>query len=118
MTPVPGAAGLVADEGLRRDTTADTLAKLKPSFRADGVIHAGNASQTSDGASAVLIATPERAAELGFTPIARYHTAGGVRHDLMTRLVHHMRAHDIRYGLPTMCEGGGTANATIVELLR
>jgi acetyl-CoA acyltransferase len=36
----------------------------------------------------------------------------------MTRLLHHMRAYDIRYGLQTMCEGGGTANATIVELLR
>jgi acetyl-CoA acyltransferase len=154
------------------------------------VIHAGNASQISDGASAVLMATPERAAELGLTPIARYHSGavsgadpldmltgpipatarvlkrsglsvndigafevneafasvplawlaeigadesrlnplGGaiaVGHPLgasgtvlMTRLVHHMRAHDIRYGLQTMCEGGGTANATVVELVR
>jgi acetyl-CoA acyltransferase len=189
LAPVPGAE-LTADEGLRRGTTADTLAKLKPSFAEDGVIHAGNASQISDGASAVLIATPERAAELGLTPIARYHAGavsgadplrmltgpipatakvlkraglgvsdigafevneafapvplawqaefgadmdrlnplGGaiaVGHPLgasgtvlMTRLVHHMREHDIRYGLQTMCEGGGTANATIVELMR
>jgi acetyl-CoA acyltransferase len=190
LAPVPSAPGLTADEGLRRGTTADTLAKLKPSFTEDGVIHAGNASQISDGASAVLIATPERAAELGLTPIARYHSGAvagadplkmltgpipatakvlkrsglgisdigafevneafapvplawqsefGAEDDrlnplggaiavghplgasgtvLMTRLVHHMRAHDIRYGLQTMCEGGGTANATIVELLR
>jgi acetyl-CoA acyltransferase len=189
LAPVAAAPDLVADEGIRRGSTADTLAKLKPSFHEDGVIHAGNASQISDGASAVLIATPERAAELGLTPIARYHSGavsgadplemltgpipatqkvlkragisvgeigafevneafapvplawlaeigadesrlnplGGaiaVGHPLgasgtilMTRLVHHMRANEIRFGLQTMCEGGGTANATIVELL-
>ncbi len=72
LVPVPGAPGFVADEGLRRGTTPETLAKLKPSSRADGVIHAGNASQISDGASAALMATPGRAAELGLTPIARY----------------------------------------------
>ena len=75
LAPVPAAPGLVADEGLRRGTTPETLAKLKPAFREDGVIHAGNASQISDGASAVLMATSERAAELGLTPIARYHSA-------------------------------------------
>ena len=189
LVAVPQAPGFAADEGLRRGTTPDTLAKLKPSFTEDGVIHAGNASQISDGASAVLITTPERAKELGLTPIARYHSGavsgadplsmltgpipatqkvlkrsglsigdigafevneafapvplawlaelgadesrlnplGGaiaVGHPLgasgtvlMTRLLHHMRDHDIRYGLQTMCEGGGTANATIVELL-
>ncbi|MHA6780915.1 thiolase family protein [Pseudonocardia saturnea] len=189
LADVPQAPGFDVDEGLRRGTTADTLAKLKPSFREDGVIHAGNASQISDGASAVLITTPERAAELGLTPIARYHSGavagadplkmltgpipatakvlkrsglgvgdigafevneafapvpmawqaefgadpdrlnplGGaiaVGHPLgasgtvlMTRLLHHMRDSGIRYGLQTMCEGGGTANATIVELL-
>jgi acetyl-CoA acyltransferase len=182
-------AGLTADEGLRRGTTPDTLAALRPSFRPDGVIHAGNASQISDGASAVLVATPERAAELGLTPIARYHSGavsgadplrmltgpipatakvlkrsglsigdigafevneafapvplawlaetgadearlnplGGaiaVGHPLgasgtvlLTRLVHHMRDRGVRYGLQTMCEGGGTANATIIELV-
>jgi acetyl-CoA acetyltransferases len=189
LVAVPQAPGFTADEGLRRGTTPDTLAALKSSFRPDGVVHAGNASQISDGASAVLIATPERAAELGLTPIARYHSGavsgadplmmltgpipatakvlkrsglaisdigafevneafapvplawlvetgadearlnplGGaiaVGHPLgasgtilMTRLVHHMREAGIRYGLQTMCEGGGTANATIVELL-
>ena len=180
---------LTTDEGLRRATNADTLAALTPSFRPDGVIHAGNASQISDGAAAMLVTTPQRAAALGLAPIARYHTGavagadpvmvltgpipatakvldrahltiddigvfevneafapvplawlaetkadperlnplGGaiaVGHPLgasgailMTRMIHHMRANDIRYGLQTMCEGGGTANATIVELI-
>jgi acetyl-CoA acyltransferase len=176
------------DEGLRRGTTPETLAKLKPSFDENGVIHAGNASQISDGAAALLITTPEKARDLGLTPIARYtagavsgadpimmltgpipatekllrrtglsiddigayevneafapvpmawavelkadherlnplggaialgHPLGGSGAILMTRLVHHMRANGIRYGVQTMCEGGGTANATLVEL--
>jgi acetyl-CoA acyltransferase len=177
------------DEGLRRGTSVDSLARLKPSFRADGVIHAGNASQISDGAAALLITTSERARELGLTPIARYHSGavsgadpilmltgpipatakllrrsgigideigvfevneafapvplawiaetgadpgrvnplGGaiaVGHPLgasgailMTRLLARMRREGLRFGLQTMCEGGGTANATIIELL-
>ncbi|MEJ8278686.1 thiolase family protein [Pseudonocardia spirodelae] len=189
LVTVPGAPGFAADEGLRRGTTPETLAGLKPSFSADGVIHAGNSSQISDGASAVLVTTPERARELGLTPIVRYHSGavsgadplrmltgpipatqkvlkrsglsigdigafevneafapvplawqaelgaddavlnplGGaiaVGHPLgasgtvlLTRLVHHMRDRGIRYGLQTMCEGGGTANATVVELV-
>lgn len=189
LVEVPGAPGFTADEGLRRGTTTDTLAALKPSFSADGVIHAGNSSQISDGASAVLVTTPEKARALGLTPIVRYHSGavsgadplrmltgpipatqkvlkrsglsigdigacevneafapvplawqdelgaddavlnplGGaiaVGHPLgasgtvlLTRLVHHMRDRGIRYGLQTMCEGGGTANATIVELV-
>ncbi|OLL76190.1 3-ketoacyl-CoA thiolase, Acetyl-CoA acetyltransferase [Pseudonocardia sp. Ae168_Ps1] len=189
LVDVPGAPGFAADEGLRRGTTAETLAALKPVFSGTGVIHAGNSSQISDGASAVLVTTPERAAELGLTPIVRYHSGavsgadplrmltgpipatqkvlkrsglaigdigafevneafapvplawqaelgaddarlnplGGaiaVGHPLgasgtilLTRLVHHMRDRGIRYGLQTMCEGGGTANATVVELV-
>jgi acetyl-CoA acyltransferase len=177
------------DEGLRRGTSTVTLARLKPSFKEDGVIHAGNSSQISDGAAALLITTPERAHDLGLTPIARYHTGAvsgadpitmllgpipatekvlrrsglslddigayevneafapvplawlaetgadperlnplggaiGVGHPLggsgailMTRLLARMRRENFRYGLQTMCEGGGTANATIVELL-
>jgi acetyl-CoA acyltransferase len=177
------------DEGLRRGTSPETLAKLKPSFKEDGVVHAGNASQISDGAAALLITTPERAAELGLTPIARYHAGavsgadpitmllgpipatekvlrktglkvedigvyevneafapvplawlaatgadperlnplGGaiaVGHPLgasgailMTRMIAQMRRRGLRYGLQTMCEGGGTANATVIELL-
>jgi acetyl-CoA acyltransferase len=177
------------DEGIRRGSSVETLAKLKPSFKPDGVIHAGNSSQISDGAAALLVMTPERARELGLTPIVRYHSGAVVGADpilmltgpipaterllkrsgvalseigvyevneafapvplawlhdtgadperlnplggaialghplgasgasLMTRMVHHMRDHDIRFGLQTMCEGGGTANATLVELV-
>jgi acetyl-CoA acyltransferase len=190
IVAVPTDGGPVtADEGVRRGTSVETLAKLKPSFREDGVIHAGNASQISDGAAALLVTTPEKARELGLTPIVRYHTGavsgadpilmltgpipatekvlkrsgvaladvgvyevneafapvpmawlaetggdperlnplggaialghplGGSGAMLMTRMVHHMREHGIRYGLQTMCEGGGTANATLVELV-
>ncbi|WP_219413725.1 thiolase family protein [Pseudonocardia nigra] len=184
-----GSTQFGVDEGLRRGTSVESLAKLKPSFRQDGVIHAGNASQISDGAAALLITTSERARELGLTPIARYHSGavsgadpilmltgpipatekvlrrsglaieeigafevneafapvplawlaetgadparvnplGGaiaVGHPLgasgailMTRLLARMRRENHRFGLQTMCEGGGTANATIVELL-
>ncbi|GGQ33296.1 thiolase family protein [Streptomyces mutabilis] len=181
-------AGTDADEGIRRGTSVDTLAKLKPSFQEDGVIHAGNASQISDGAAALLVTTADRARELGLAPLVRYRAGAVVGSDpvlmltgpipatekvlrranlavrdigvfevneafapiplvwltetgadaerlnplggaialghplgasgavLMTRMIHHMRAHGIRYGLQTMCEGGGTANATVVEL--
>jgi acetyl-CoA acyltransferase len=184
----PDGAAVRTDEGVRRGTTPETLARLKPSFAEDGVIHAGNSSQISDGAAALLVTTPERAAELGLTPIVRYH-AGVVAGDdpvlmltgpipatekllkrsgvalgeigvfevneafapvplawlaetgadqarlnplggaialghplgasgavLMTRMISHMRDRGLRYGLQTMCEGGGTANATLLEL--
>jgi acetyl-CoA acyltransferase len=183
-------AGLVhQDEGVRRGTTAEKLAALKPAFTEDGVIHAGNSSQISDGAAALLVTTSELALEMNLTPIVRYRAGAvtgadpilmltgpipatekvlaksGVRIDevgvfevneafapvplawlaetgadpdrlnplggaialghplgasgavLMTRMIHHMRDYGIRYGLQTMCEGGGTANATLVELL-
>lgn len=186
---LPDGSVFAVDEGLRRGTSVDSLAGLEPVFRDDGVIHAGNSSQISDGAAALLMMTSERAAELGLTPLARFHTGvlagadpvmmlsapipatakvlakaglslddigayevneafapvplawlaetgadparmnvdggaiaighplGGSGARLMTQLVHHMRANDIRYGLQTMCEGGGMANATILELL-
>jgi acetyl-CoA acyltransferase len=185
---VPG-TGLEADEGVRRETTLDKLGSLKPAFKEDGVIHAGNSSQISDGSGALLITTSEKARELGLKPLARLHTftvagddpvimltapipatakaltksglsideigayeineafapvplawlsetgadparlnplggaiaighpLGGSGAILMTRLVHHMRDNGIRYGLQSMCEGGGMANATIIELL-
>ena len=188
---VPVQAGdheVTVDEGVRRESTVDRLAQLKPPFREDGVIHAGNASQISDGAAALLVMSPERARSLGLTPIVRYHSGAVVGDDpvlmltgpiaatekllgragvaladigvfevneafapvplawlaetgadperlnplggaialghplgasgaiLMTRMVHHMRDRGLRYGLQTMCEGGGTANATLVEL--
>ncbi|MGX7727639.1 thiolase family protein [Rhodococcus sp. 2H158] len=182
-------AGLSADEGIRRGGSLESLAKLKTVFKEDGVIHAGNSSQISDGAGALLITTSEYAAAQGWTPMARIHTAvvaaddpvimltgpiaatekalkrsglsideigafeineafapvplawqietgaamdrlnplggaigvghplGGSGAILMTRLVHHMRDNGIRYGLQSMCEAGGMANATILELL-
>ena len=158
------------DEGVRRGGTLETLGALKPAYAEGGSITAGNASQISDGAAALLMMTRARADELGLTPIARVHTAvlagddpvvmlsapipatakalarsglgvgdigadperlnpnggaialghpiGGSGARIMTTMVHHMRANGIRYGLQTMCEGGGMANATIVELLR
>ena len=60
------------DEGPRRDTSAEALAKLRPAFRADGTVTAGNSSQTSDGASAVVVMSAARARELGLTPMARF----------------------------------------------
>jgi acetyl-CoA acyltransferase len=180
---------IAADEGIRRGTTVEKLAGLKSAFTDDGVIHAGNSSQISDGAAALLVMTAENAVALGLTPLVTYragavtgadpvlmltapipatekvlHKAGvgigeigvfevneafapvplawlaetGVDEStlnplggaialghplgasgavLMTRMIHHMRDHGIRYGLQTMCEGGGTANATLVELV-
>ena len=188
--PVLTDAGPVsADEGIRRGTTAEKLAGLKPAFKDDGVIHAGNSSQISDGAAALLIMAEDNALSLGLTPIARYragavtgadpvlmltgpipatekvlhksgvsldevgvyevneafapvplawlaetgadearlnplggaialgHPLGASGAVLMTRMINHMRDNNIRYGLQTMCEGGGTANATLVELI-
>jgi len=180
---------VLTDQGVRPDTTAESLAGLKPAFQEDGVVTAGNASQISDGSAALLITSSDKAAELGLTPLARLHSfamagvdpvimltgpipatakvlersglalgdigtfevneafaavlgawysdigadpeitnpqggaialghplgASGAR--LMTTMVHRMKRDQIRYGLQTMCEGGGMANATIVELL-
>ena len=192
IAPVTNDQGEVisADEGIRRGTTVDVLAKLKTVFKPEGgVITAGNSSQISDGSAALLMTTSDKARELGLTPVARVHTAvlagadpiimltapipatrkalarsglgvdeigafevneafapvplawlaelgadpkalnynggaialghplGGSGARLMTTLVHHMRDNGIRYGLQTMCEGGGQANATILELL-
>jgi acetyl-CoA C-acetyltransferase len=71
---VPLRGGAVAtvdrDEGIRPDTTPEALAGLKPAFRADGTITAGNASQISDGACAVVLMSAEKAQELGVSPLA------------------------------------------------
>jgi acetyl-CoA acyltransferase len=67
------------DEGPRRDTSAAALAKLAPAFHATGTVTAGNSSQTSDGAAAVVVMSADRARTLGVTPLARfcgYATAG------------------------------------------
>ncbi len=72
ITPVPTDAGVVeADEGIRRDTSLEALAQLRTPFSADGVVTAGSSSQISDGAAALLITTPERAAQLDLAPVAR-----------------------------------------------
>lgn len=180
---------IAADEGIRPGSSVEKLAALKPAFIDDGVIHAGNSSQISDGAAALLVTTSEMAVGLGLTPLVRYragavtgadpvlmltgpipatekvlkkagvslpevgafevneafapvplawlaetgadprrlnplggaialgHPLGASGAVLMTRLTNHMRDNGIRYGLQTMCEGGGTANATLVELV-
>jgi acetyl-CoA C-acetyltransferase len=59
------------DEGIRPDTSLEKLAKLKPAFRPDGVLTAGNSSQLSDGAAALLLMSEEKAKELGVKPVAR-----------------------------------------------
>jgi len=185
----PDGNAVLKDEGIRRGTTIEKMAQLKPAFKEDGVIHAGNSSQISDGAAALLFMSAEKAKALGLTPIAKVHTAtlagadpvmmlsapipatrkalkrsglslsdigvfevneafapvpmawlkeigadekklnpnggaialghplGGSGARIMTTLLYHMRDNGIRYGLQTMCEGGGQANATILELL-
>ena len=177
------------DEGIRPDTTVETLANLKPAFKPDGKVTAGNSSQISDGASATLIMSEEKANELGLRPRARFHSfalAGvdpvtmltgpipstekvlakaGLKMDdidlveineafasvvlawekelhpdmskvnvnggaialghplgcsgakLLATLVNELERTGGRWGLQTMCEGGGLANATIIERL-
>jgi len=177
------------DEGIRPDTSMEALAQLKPAFKPDGKVTAGNSSQITDGASAVLIMSEERAAALGLTPRARFvafalagvdpvtmltgpipatrtvleraklslddidlfeineafasvvlawereihpdmarvnvnggaialgHPLGASGGKLMATLVHELDRSGGRYGLLAMCEGGGLANATVVERL-
>jgi acetyl-CoA acyltransferase len=180
---------VTADEGIREGTTPETLANLKPAFKPDGKVTAGNSSQISDGASAVLIMSEEKANELGLKPRARFHTfalagvdpvmmltgpipatekvlarsglsiddidlfevneafasvvlawekelhadlaktnvnggaialghpLGGSGTKLLATLLNELERTGGRYGLQTMCEGGGMANATIIERL-
>jgi len=177
------------DEGLRAGTTAETLANLKPAFKEDGKVTAGNSSQICDGASAALIMSEEKAQQLGLTPRARFHSfslagvdpvtmltgpipathkvleragltmddidlveineafasvvlawekelkpdmskvnvnggaialghpLGGSGTKLLATLLCELERTGGRYGLQTMCEGGGLANATIIERL-
>ena len=65
---------VTTDEGIRRDSSMEALANLKPAFKPDGKVTAGNSSQITDGASAALIMSEEKAAALGLTPLARFHT--------------------------------------------
>jgi len=66
-----GGQTLVKDQGIRENTSLEALSQLKPAFKPDGKITAGNASQISDGAAALLLMTREKASELGLTPRAR-----------------------------------------------
>jgi len=180
---------LRADEGIRPDSTVEALANLKPAFKEDGKVTAGNSSQITDGASAVLIMSEEKANALGLRPRARFHAfalagvdpvtmltgpipatttvlerakltmddidaveineafasvvlAWGKEHHpnmevvnpnggaialghplgasggkLLGTLLNELERTDGRYGLLTMCEGGGLANATVIERL-
>jgi acetyl-CoA acetyltransferase family protein len=76
IVQVPGAE-MARDEGIRDGVTLESLGRLKPSFRDDGTVTAGNASQLSDGAAALLLADEDGVAELGVEPLARI-TATGV----------------------------------------
>jgi acetyl-CoA acyltransferase len=73
------------DEGPRGDTSLEALGRLKPAFQADGIVTAGNSSQTSDGAAAALVMSEEKARELGLKPMARFVTfaVGGVPPEIM-----------------------------------
>ncbi len=73
------------DEGVRADTTIEALAKLKPAFALKGTVTAGNSSQMSDGAAAVVVMSDKKAAELGVKPMAvfRGYAVGGVDPDVM-----------------------------------
>ena len=66
---------MLKDEGIRRGGTIEKMATLKPAFKDNGVIHAGNASQISDGAAALLLMTAEKAKSLSLKRLARVHTA-------------------------------------------
>ena len=66
---------VLKDEGIRRGTTIEKMATLKPAFKEDGVIHAGNSSQISDGSAALLFMSAEKAKSLGLKPLAKVHTA-------------------------------------------
>lgn len=72
IVPIEAAGELMDyDEGIRRDTTLDKLAKLRPAFRPSGKLTAGNSSQISDGAAALVVASREKAEELGIKPLAK-----------------------------------------------
>jgi len=82
--PTTGSTVFDRDEGPRRDTSAAALAKLRPVFHATGSVTAGNSSQTSDGAAAVLVMSEERARARGLEPLARFrgYATAGVKPEL------------------------------------
>jgi acetyl-CoA acyltransferase len=74
------------DQGIRPGTTVETLAQLQPSFRSDGILHAGNSSQITDGAAAILLMSAEKARELGLTARATIKAQAVVGVDPVTML--------------------------------
>ena len=107
LTPVPagltpGAKGLSADEGPRGNTSLETLATLRPSFKRDGVLTAGNSSQLSDGAAALLLASEAEVARRSWTPLAWFHSGavGGTHPSrVMEAPIPTVRRHLERVGL-------------------
>ncbi len=97
--PIEGESGgarlFELDECIRADTTVEGLSKLKPAFKPGGVLTAGNSSQLSDGAAAVVVASQERAEKMGLKPIAKvvaYHTGGTEPADIMEAPIPTVRA--------------------------
>jgi acetyl-CoA acetyltransferase family protein len=74
------------DQGIRPSTTVETLSQLQPSFRVDGILHAGNSSQITDGAAAILMMSRDRARQLGLTPRATIRAQAAVGVDPVTML--------------------------------
>ncbi|MCI4357088.1 MAG: acetyl-CoA C-acyltransferase [Thermoplasmata archaeon] len=104
--PVPASLGpkapFVHDEGPRGDSTLESLGRLKPSFRPDGLLTAGNSSQLSDGAAALVLTSEEEAHRLGRSPIAYLHSheVGGVDpSEVMEAPIPTVRAHLARVGV-------------------
>lgn len=86
IVPVPVEGGVIrSDEGPRADTSAEKIGALRPAFKPDGIVSAGSSSQLTDGAAALLLASPEKAAALGLRPRARIvaHAQVGVDPTLM-----------------------------------
>lgn len=89
-----GKEGVAQDEGIRADSTAEGLGKLRPAFDKQGTVTAGNASQISDGAAAIIVASEAKAKELGVTPMAKivdYCTAGVTPKDIFDAPTHGLR---------------------------
>ena len=80
-----GQTSFATDEGPRKDTSLEVLAKLRPAFAAGGIVTAGNASQMSDGAAATVVMSAEKAKELGVKPVARFvaYAVAGVPPEIM-----------------------------------
>jgi acetyl-CoA C-acetyltransferase len=98
----PGSPGLARDEGPRGSTTIEGLARLRPAFRPDGILTAGNSSQIADGAAALVLASEAEVERRGSKPLAWIHSsyAGGVDpSDVMEAPIPTVRAHLERVGL-------------------